>query len=364
MSFPEIAGGFVRALSALVLALPAAAQDDANVTPGPGSVSLPRGAAARALDEVERGTTALAFTHAWPPWSDRSASGWGGEPTWRRWVELLRAERAAAEPDPARRAELARVARLQDRHGDAWSHFAAAAAEPGWLVTLLPLFVPGIPAELAGASAALPDGVLLRPSLPPSDVPGAGLRQLAGTRVEALSFRVGAAEARLALSVERDGLEIELVHLAGGPARVRVAAPVPRGIEPGLLFADWEKRPGPLAPVEFLLSAEEPEHTLWLTFHPPRDHLPSPPLELLRTPRAERGILLVSPGGDEPHLLACAHALAELFEIPCELRAAEYVPAPGLEPLVVRLGTDPDGERRLVHWLGYAERHFLGLPGR
>jgi hypothetical protein len=353
-------------LGRLLVALAALPQlhDDGNVTPGPGTVSLPRGAAAQALDELERGTAAKPFPYAWPAWDERSSAGWGGEPTWRRWVELLRAERAAATSDPARRAELALVAHLQGRHGEAWVHFTAAANEPAYLATLLPLFMPGVPVALATSAEPLPDGVLLTPALPPSDVPGAGLRQLAGTRLEALSFRIGAATVRLALSVDRDGLEIKLVHLSGGSARVRVLPPVPPGIEPGQVFADWEKRPGALVPIEFTLTAEDPEHTLWLTFQAPRDHLPNPPLEFMRTPDAARGILVLSPGGNEPHLAAFTHALSELFEIPCELFPAEHVPRAGLEPLTIRLDTSSDGERRLAHWLGHAERHFLAARVR
>jgi hypothetical protein len=355
MSFPLLA-------AVAALALPQFGEE--NVTPGPGTVSLPRGAVARAVDELEPGTPPRAFAFVWPAWSERSDAGWGGEVVWRRWVELLRAERAAEASAPARRAELALVARLQDRHGDAWAHFAAAAGEPGWLATLLPLLVPGVPLENAASEGALPDGVLLRPALPPSDVPGAGLRELAGKRVEALALRIGAAEARLALSVDRDGLEVKLFHVAGGAARVRIEPPLPLGVEAGVLFADWDKRPGPIAPVEFTLTAEDPEHSLWLTFHPREEHLANPPLEWVRTPRVERGIVLLSPAGTEPHLGACASALAELFEVPCVLRAEGFTPPAGLEPLVIRLGSGADGERRLAHWLGLAERHFLAGHGR
>ena len=139
---------------------------------------------------------------------------------------------------------------------------------------------------------------------------------------------------------------------------------MPRGIDAGLILADWETHPGPLKPIEFLLTAEDPEHTLWLTFHPPRTHLANPPLERLRTPSRERGMLLLSPDGDEPHLAACAHALAELFEIPCELRALDHMPRAGLEPLVLHCDGSADGEQRLLHWLGLAERHFLATRVR
>ena len=353
-----------RWLALVLLAAGAhAGQEPENVTPGPGTVSLPRGAAALALDAVEPGTAARTGLRPWPAWSDRSPAGWGGEATWRRWVELVRDERAAERPDPARRAELARVARLQGRDGDAWMHFASIE-DPAWLVTLLPLFLPGVPEDELERAGPLPDGVLLSPSLPPSDVPGAGLRHLAGTRIEALDFALGAARARLSLRVDRDGLEVKVVHLAGGPANVRVRPPLPRGVEAGLLFADWEKQSGPDVTVAFRLTAEEPEHILWLSFHPPRDHLANPPLALLRSPAAGRTLLVVSPGGDEPVLSGLTGALEELLGVPARLVAPEYRPAAGLEPLVLRLDESPAGERRLAHWLGLAERHLLAPRDR
>jgi len=359
-----LARTFRGAAAALLTASLAGGQSDENVTPGPGTVSLPLGAAALALDGVEPGTAARTDLRPWPVWSDRSPAGWGGEATWRHWVELVRAERSAAEPDPARRAELAHVARLQGRDGDAWAHFAAAAADPASLVALLPLFVPGVPEAELGRSGPLPEGVLLSPSLPPSEVPGAGLRHLAGKRVEALSFEVGAARVRLALRVERDGLEVKLVHLAGEPTRLRIAPPVPRGIEPGLLFANWEKQASPHLPVEFHLTAEDPEHILWLSFHPPKDHLANPPLAYLRAPGPERTLLVVSPDGDEPHLVGFAGALEELLGLPARLVASDHVPPAGLEPLVLNLDGSLAGERRLTHWLGLAERHLLSPRGR
>lgn len=351
-------------VAALLVTGMARAQGEENVTPGPGTVSLPRGAAALALDGVEPGTVARTGLRPWPAWSDRSPAGWGGEATWRRWVELVRAERAAREPEPARRLELARVARLQGRDGDAWAHFAAAAGDPAGLAALLPLFVPGVPESELGRSGPLPDGVRLAPALPPSDVPGAGLRQLAGARLEALDFGIGAARASLSLRVERDGLEVKLVHRAGGPARVRVVPPLPRGVEAGLLFADWEKQAGPHVEVEFVLTAEDPEHILWLSFHPPKDHLANPPLDFLRAPGPERTLLVVSPQGDELELAGFAGALEELLGVPARLVTAAYRPPAGLEPLVLNLDGSVAGRRRLAHWLGLAERHLLAPRDR
>lgn len=334
------------------------------VTPGAGWVSLPPGPVATVLATLEADVAPLPLGEPWPAWSDRSAAGWGGERAWRRWVELVRAEARASVPSPARRAELAVLARLQGRDGDGWAHFLACAPEPGRLVTLLALFSPGVPQESAGRTDPLPDGVVLRPALPPSEDPRAGLRHLAGLKIERREFLVGAARCSLSVSVDRDGLEVALRHLAGGPARVRVVAPVPRGIDPGLLFADWEKRPGEHGPLEFLLDSEANEHSLWLTFHPPDERWPSPRIETLTRPAPGRELRVVSPRGDEPHLRAFAEALGELLETPATLQARDAAPAQGLEPLTLRFDGGPADERKWTELIGMAEALLLRAADR
>ncbi len=335
------------------------------VNPGAGLVSLPPGRVAEMLERL--GDVAPAAKERigapWPAWDDRSPTGWGGETAWRRWVELLRAEAVAGTSAPSRRAELACLARLQGRDGDAWGHLLACAAEPGLVAALLPHFSPGVPLALL-SEAVLPDGVVLAPALPPVDDARAGLRWLAGTKIERREFAVGEARCALAVSVDRDGLEVSVRHLSGGPARVRVQAPLPNGIEPGLLFADWEKLPGHVGPVEFQLDAESNEHSLWLTFQPPQVRWPSPPLETLRAPPPGRELWLVSPRGDEPHLRRFAEALSELLGSVARACAAGTRPAPGLEPIVLRFDPGPSGERMLVDLVGLAEALALSAPDR
>lgn len=340
------------------------------VTPGSGLVALPPGRVAEMLERIGDAPAldgASVLGAPWPAWDDRSRAGWGGEPAWRRWVELVRAEAQGASV-PARRAQLAVLARLQGRDGDAWAHLLACEPEPGLVAFLLPHFSPGVPREFLGRDlareGALSDGVLLAPALPPAEDPRAGLRWLAGTSIERREFALGAARCALELSVDRDGLEVSVRHLSGGTARVRVQAPLPRGIEPGMQFADWEKLPGHEGPVEFELDAESGEHSLWLTFRPPELRWPSPPRSALRALAPGREIRLESPRGDEPHLVRFAEALSELLGVPARACAPGTPLGPGLEPLVLRFDPGPAGERMLADFIGLAEAFVLVAPDR
>jgi hypothetical protein len=204
--------------------------------------------------------------------------------------------------------------------------------------------------------------VLLTPALPPAE--GTGLRWLAGRRIERREFAVGAAVCSLEVSVDPDGIEVSVRHVSGGAARVRVRAPLPRGIEPGLAFADWEKLPAGAGPVEFALDAESKEHSLWVTFHPPEARWPNPPPDTLRALAPGREILLESPHGDEPQLRRFAEALSELLGVEARACAADARPSRELEPLVLRFDPGPAGERMLVDCIGLAEAFALSVPDR
>ena len=139
---------------------------------------------------------------------------------------------------------------------------------------------------------------------------------------------------------------------------------LPRGVDPGLLFADWEKRPGETGALSFTLDSEASEHSLWLTFHPLAERWPNPRLETLPALAPGREVWLVSPRGDEPHLARFAEALGELLGHPSLLRPEGARAAPGLEPLVLRFPEGPGGERRLVEFVGLVEAFLLDTRGR
>jgi len=339
-----------------------------------GAVSLSPGRTAELLRGVDGSAGPKApLVLDWPAWSDRSGAAWGGEIAWRRWVELVRAEAAAQAPEPARRARLAALARLQGRDSDAWHHLEACASDPGTVAALFPLFLPGVPAELLGHGPPWPEGVLLAPALPPTDEEQATLRGLFGRVLEHRAVAIGGALVSLRVDVDRDGVGVELANRSGVPVRVRVRPPMPLGVEPAVLFADWEKRLPSEREVEFLLEPLAPtpdqpepapsEHSLWLTFHAPEAPWPHPLASDVAPLFPGRELVLVSPRGDEPHLVCCADALSELLGLRTRLARAGAERGslrPGeLEPVVLRLDEPGSAERKLASLLGQAEAFAL-----
>jgi hypothetical protein len=300
----------------------------------------------------------------WPAWERGADSAWNREPPWRLWVELVRAEAAAAKPDAARRASLALLARLQGRDTDAWRHLRACGAD-ALVLEILPAFVPGAPLAVLGAPT-LPDGVLLSPALPPStDDPAETLTTLAGRSFLVPAVRVGEAKLSLELALQGDGVQVDLVHCAGPAVSVSVLLPCPRGVEIALTYADWEKLADPRAPIRVQLSAEAPEHTLWGRFLPRVDRWPMP-LAVDATPEGPRAPLALATGEDpaaDGRLPRFAEALAELFDRPC-LWPYDPAQAQGpLEPIVIHLGTGKDPERRFAAMISLVETHALGGRG-
>lgn len=303
----------------------------------------------------------------WPAWDDRSEpAGWGGERAWRRWVELVRAEARAPEPDPRRRVELALLARMQRRDADAWWHLSRAAADPSLVAAALPAFLPGVPLELLGSAEDLPDGVLLRPALPPAlhDRRGS-LRQLAGRTMEHRFVRVAGALLMMRVVIEGDGVQVDVTHREGPEVRLSIAPPVPPGVEIGAIYADWESLDGNPEAAELVLSADAPSHSIWGRFLPRAERWPAPLPDPDRPPQPREELVLVVPAErrGEPVFARFAEALAELYELPCEL--VDENAGPGrhlLEPVAIHLGSGAESERKLVAMIGLAEA--WALPGR
>ncbi|MBW2275828.1 MAG: hypothetical protein JRG96_21415, partial [Deltaproteobacteria bacterium] len=311
---------------------------------------FPAGPIADLVKTLPDTTAELPFT--WPAWDDRSAAGWGGELPWRRWVEALRAESGTRGPDPARRLELALLARLQGRDADAWRHLLAARANPALVAAALPAFLPGVPVEYLAHPDDMPAGVLLRPALPPAvHDPKGSLRQLAGRVMEHRFVRVGGTLFTLRILIEGDGVQVDAIHREGPEVTVRIAPPVPPGVEIGALYADWEKIEGELEVAELTLSAEAPRHTIWGRFLPRSERWPAPrPSGDLPLPLRDALVVVVPAERlSEPVFQRFAEALAELFELPCELRPPGPLAGdPTLEPVAIHLDTGPRTDRKLV----------------
>src|SRR6186713_777615 len=175
-------------------------------------IELPAGPAAELAARLDPGVTPAELPVV-------AEQAWARGETWKRWSELLKLEAGAAGPDPARRAELALLALEQGRYEDAWDRFAQCAPAPPVAAALLARLLPGAPA------GPLADGAVLRPALPPpgaASTPPRGIDRRA-MRIEGLA--VGAAVIGLRISVEVEGVQIDVEHLSGGPAKLSIAIP-------------------------------------------------------------------------------------------------------------------------------------------
>ncbi len=236
----------------------------------------------------------------------QEAVDWLDPATFERWRAALAIANARANPDSATedlavgaraRADLALLALAQDRAADAWDHFTRAAIDPAVAAALLPRFLPGIPvgADLGagGLGGPLPDGVELAPATPPNT------RAIERGRIERRAMRVrglrvGDAVLGLRIAVEPEGVQIDVEHISGGPARVAVKLPT----EPGFGFAneyvDWfqaEKRG--VAHVLEIRPGDE-EHTLYGRFEP-REEVPRIALPVAAPAAVELGGIAIRP---------------------------------------------------------------------
>ncbi len=289
---------------------------------------------------------------------------WQSPATWRRFEELLSAESSAKASDPARRAELALLALAQHRWDDAWLRFGECAASPSIVAALLPRFLPG---TSAAANEALPDGAVLAPTLPPlpppsGEGPGAprGFVQRRAMRIEGLV--VGAAHLALRVSVEGEGVEIDIEHQSGGAVKLQVAIPE----DPQFAFADeyvdWFRQEKPGVPHEVSIQPGDEAHTLYARFEPRKAEWPTLLPDRLPA-QIEQGTLWIEPGSDErarPLLEAVAECLSSgPLHVVARLGGPRTASA---DHLGVRVDlSDAKARSRKLAWIaGAVERCALG----
>ncbi len=286
------------------------------VAPQAGNIDLPKGAVADAVAGIKPDVQPATLPA--PP-----ADAWNAPATWKRFAELLSAEASAAAADPLKRAELAELALAQSRWDDAWSRFAEGAPSPAALAALLPRFLPG--AAPAPPNAALPDGAILRPALPPhatgaGEIPRGAVERRA-MRIDGV--RVGTATIALRVSVEGEGVEIDVEHRGGGDVELKIAIPV----DPQFAFADeyvdWFRQEERGVPHAVAVHAGDEPHTLYARFEPRQPEWPSRMPDKLPA-QLDRGTLWLDAGADasaRPLLEAVAQALANgPLKIPTRIR--------------------------------------------
>lgn len=332
-------------------------------------VQLPPGAAADALVSLSSETEpATLGGPAWPT----AAADWETPLPWARWTELVLAEEQAEQPDAGRRAQLALLAANQGRHLDAWSHFVATGDDPGVAAGLLPRLFPGVPDGTpilqGGRAGALPDGVLLRPILPPlhGDPPYGRPRV---RDAEVLGLRIGEAVVDMKLAVEVDGLQVTFTHRSGAPARVRLVLPIPHDMQVPALYVQWERIEEPPAVLELELGAgDDAEAAVWGRFMPRSLTWPTPGGTLRPPATLTHGGLRFEVDPDDPFRQRLVHlnvALTTLLGVPGTVASLGVAPPAHTDaPAPLTIGFPADLEPSLrdakeAFLISAAERYVL-----
>lgn len=284
--------------------------------------------------------------------------------TWKTWRTAL--ERTLAAEDPASRARLALVALAQGRHRDAWQHFEHCAPEPALLAALLPCFVPGVERGTllaqGGRAAPLADGAVFRPALPPHVAPAPGTDPRFVRRAVALGgIVVGGATLALQISVEAEGVQVEITHESGTAARVRIV--LPRSEEYGVSaeYVDWTKQDTLGEPLEVALAPGDEPHVLFARFEPRDPRWPTKLPDDVPAAIGEHGLVLIGPDADprnDAERAQLARIATELslpsIGLVCRLRGAGES-APGGVAVDMR---DAAGRAEKLGWLVSAIERF------
>jgi hypothetical protein len=315
------------------------------------SIELPAGKAAEATARIPAGTAAAALPAV-------AEDAWTKPATWKRYGELLAAEASSPAPDPGRRAELALLALAQRRYEDAWARYAECASSPATLAALLPRFLPG---RTAGPS-------VFAPALPPIRVdvqaPPRGYVQRRAMRIGDLA--VGGAVVAMRVSVEAEGVEIDVEHVSG-PA-VKLSIRIPEDPEFGFSdeYVDWYRQEARGIPHEVEVKPGDEAHTLYARFEPRRPEWPTREPELVPA-QLENGMIRLFGGSSADERKLGDAVAAFLSSSPLRI-SAEAVDSKtsGTEPFGVAIDLSRAGERpRKLAWIaGSVERRLLSPDSR
>lgn len=384
-----------RGLAALPRPAPGASQEAARAEDAPVAArfDLPPGAAAEAVARV----TPDLEPAATPTDLGRAgrvpalpADAWTRAETWDAWATLLASERAlgstaggAKSSDAAssataatsassatgtadataraeRRARLALLALDHGRTEDAWVHLAATT--PAWTAALLPRFLPGVPGDSpigrGGATGALAADVVLAPALPPPSaerVAGRVDRRAMTTR----TVRIGESTVSMRVAVEAEGVQIDVRHVAGPPARFSVRIPRSPDYAYGDEYVDWYRQDAQGVPHALEVKPGEEEHTLYARFDTRRETAAAGLPRALPAGLARGGLWLLVPEGapDAAVVAAAARAIERVgLGFTCGVRAPG-APSSGLSGTTVDLADAATRADKLA-WLVSAVEHF------
>lgn len=278
---------------------------------------------------------------------------------WTRWAERIAACRAASPAErAAARLWAAAFAARGERSDDAWDHLAQAGEAPAGLRALLPLLAPGVaPGDLA-AWPRLPEGARLAPLCPPPAVPARevllGLGRVREGRAIVRGFQVGAATLELSLSVEGDGVMIELAHRGGGACTLVLQVPVAPDFALTHVTLDWDEVPDPRAGVRVSLAPGGESVTVFGRWRPRRIAWPTSTPRGLHAEAELDGLCLWLPPGERAAGLSAG--LAGLLDVAVRVDDGLLPPARGV---VLDLRDDSTHAAKLAGIVSLAERFAL-----
>jgi len=340
--------------------------------PGPDAltVTLPDGPAAKAWAGVDAATVPAELPAGWRVLE--ADDPWSRPETWKLWADLVAAEREGEAPRAEQRAGLALLARAHGRAQDAWGHFGTLTAAPEWAAAVLPYLLPGAPASAratrGGDPGVLPPGVVLAPLVPPSH-PGAQPGDVEVLDAEVRGVRIGEARVALRVRLETGGVQVDVEHLGGGPARLFVLLPEPEGFEIRVEYNDWMVQDTLRQPLEVRLEPDAPPVSLWGRFLERPPLLPRGPAGRLPAQLALGGLALEVAAEDPDRALldAAAAQLERLLGIAVRVHAAgesasEDADA-GWSGTRVRLSAGAERAALLRGIASAAEAYLLGREG-
>jgi len=229
-----------------------------------------------------------------------------------------------------------------------------------------PWLLPGSPLEIlagpGGLAQPIPNGLRLRPALPPApadQIPG----RVASRTAELKGLTIGEAVCDLVLEVEATGVTLDVYHRSGGTGVLIVDLPMPPGAQVFVDYVDWDRQDVKGLPLELTIEPREDEYTIFRRYKLARREVPAfPEPGTLPAGIARFGLTLqLAEGADEDASRALATACARLLERPVRVALAgdreEGQPVRGT---VVEMPAGEPGVQQRA-WLASAlEHHLLG----
>jgi hypothetical protein len=349
-------------LPIVFIAFQALAANQANV---PSTAQLPDSDAGRAWASVGPETEPISLATELleaEPWLREPQNA---EPAlvWSRWGQWVAAERERELTDPRERCALLLLASSDQRWSDAWSHFARLGAAPQWAAAALPHLFLGLPIEhpttAGGQPGPMADGVLLSPAPPPAP-PGVPRGSLVLRQSSFPGLRIGAAIVDMRITLEPSGVQVDLTHVGGGPAHVRVLLPEPEGYEIRVEYIDWMREDVRRGPLELELLPGSDQHSLFGRFSERRERLPAMPRGLLPGSLKRGGLWLEAEGDLELEMRPFATHLGVLFGLPTgTCSALNPPPASPWTRTICHVGSSSIGRARFMTLVSLAEAYAL-----